>query len=448
MRHLQPVLWSKGVLLSPQHLQAQDRHHEEVLAFQVGALAFCPWGFARLAFDHEALSAGTLAVSGVSGRFPDGLLFDAPGGGATPAARQVADAYAPDQRTLLAYLAVPEYRPGARNVARRGDHAVARWHADEQLMRDETTGLTERPIQVAPPSLRLLLEGESLEGFVTLPIARLARATTGELSFDHTFIPPLLDLSASDTLLGLARRLIERLSAKSSSLSGSRRQRNQGLADFSVTDVGNFWLLYTLNTHFPALRHLHDVRRGHPAMLWESMLGLVGALSTFAAGADARSLPAYDHLRLGEGFAELERRLYELLDGAAVDTAVSLPLKAIRPTLHAVAIDQAKWLEAPQWFLAVSAPLRQQELIPKVLQGCKVGSADVVDTLIRQALPGIELAHVSSPPAAVPVKLDFQYFAIRKAGGAWDAINRARNLAVYLPAELVDARFELVIVLR
>ena len=131
-----------------------------------------------------------------------------------------------------------------------------------------------------------------------------------------------------------------------------------------------------------------------------------------------------------------------------MDTAVSLPLKAIRPTLHAVAIDQAKWLEAPQWFLAVSAPLRQQELIPKVLQGCKVGSADVVDTLIRQALPGIELAHVSSPPAAVPVKLDFQYFAIRKAGGAWDAISRARNLAVYLPAELVDARFELVIVLR
>jgi type VI secretion system protein ImpJ len=90
MRHLQPVLWSKGVLLSPQHLQAQDRHHEETLAFQVGALAFCPWGFARLAFDHEALSGGTLVVSSTAGRFPDGMLFDAPGGGATPC-RQARD---------------------------------------------------------------------------------------------------------------------------------------------------------------------------------------------------------------------------------------------------------------------------------------------------------------------------------------------------------------------
>ncbi len=448
MRQLQPVLWTKGVLLTPQHLQAQNRQHEESLAFQVGALTFCPWGIARLAFDHDALAGGSLVVTALSGRFADGLLFDAPQSGATPSPRVIADAFAPDQRTMLAYIAVPEYRPGARNVVRAGDHAVARWQADEQLVRDETTGLAERPIQVAPPSLRLLLEGESTEGFTVMPIARLLRATSGEFSFDRSFVPPLLDLEASETLMGLAKRLVERLSAKSATLAGSRRQRNQGLADFSVADVGSFWLLYTLNTHFPAIRHLHEVRRGHPSQLWEAMLALVGGLSTFAAGADARLLPSYDHLRLGEGFAELERRLYELLDGAVVDAAIALPLKAVRPTLHAVAIEQVKWFQAPQWFLAVYAPLRQQDLIPKVLQGCKVGSADVVDTLIRQALPGLELAHVSAPPPAVPVKLDFQYFAVRKTGSAWDAIERARNLAVYVPAELVDARFELVIVLR
>ncbi len=448
MRHMQPVLWTKGVLLTPQHLQAQDRYHEATLAFQVGALAFCPWGVSRVAFDFEALSGGTLVVTAATGRFPDGMLFDAPAGGPTPSPKAIATAFAPDQRSLLVSLAVPEYRPGARNVARSGDHAITRWHADELLIRDETTGLTERPIQVAPPTLRLLVEGESTDGFVSMPIARIIRSTAGEFAFDPTFIPPLLDLSASDTLIAIARRLLERLSAKSSSLSGSRRQRNQGLADFSVADVGSFWLLYTLNTHLPAVRHLHDVRRGHPSLFWETMLAIVGALSAFATTADARTLPVYDHLRLGEGFAELERRLYELLDGAVVDAAVSLPLKAVRPTLHAVAIEQTTWLDAPQWFLAVSSSVRQQELIPKVLQGCKVGSADVVDTLIRQALPGIELAHVSVPPPAVPMKLDFQYFAIRKAGSAWDAINRARNLAVYVPAELVDARFELVIVLR
>lgn len=454
MRHLPPVLWTKGVLLTPQHLQAQDRHHEESLAFQVSALTFCPWGISQIAFDQAALTGGTLVVHRVSGRFPDGLLFDAPATGPTPPPKEIASAFAPDQRSVLVYLAVPEYRPGARNVSRLGDAVLTRWHADEQLARDETTGLTERPIQVAPPTLRLLLEGESLEGYTAMPIARLRQGSAsgtsagGDISFDHTFVPPLLDLAASDLLTAMMRRLVERLSARSASLAGSRRQRNTDLADFSVADVGSFWLLYTINTHLPALRHLQEVRLGHPSALWEAMLALVGALSAFATTADARTLPTYDHLRLGECFAELERRLFELLDGAVVDAAISLPLKPVRPTLHAVAVEQAAWLDAPQWFLAVSAPLRQQELIVKVMQGCKVGSADVVDTLIRQALPGIELAHVSAPPSAVPVKLDFQYFAIRKAGGAWDAIARARNLAVYVPAELVDARFELVIVLR
>jgi type VI secretion system protein ImpJ len=448
MRHLPPVLWTKGVMLTPQHLQAQDRHHEDALAFQVGALAFCPWGFTRVAIDPEALTGGTLVVNAVTGRFADGLLFDAPVAGATPAPKNVAQAFAPDQRSLVAYLGVAEYRPGARNVTHLGESTPTRWRADEQLARDETTGLGERPIQVAPPVLRLLVEGESLEGYTAMPLARLLRAESGEITLDRSFVPPLLDVSASEAMLGLMRRLVERLGARSGSLAGSRRQRNQDLADFSVADVGSFWLLYTINTHLPAFRHLYDVRRGHPSAVWEAMLALVGALSAFAPSADARTLPTYDHLRLGETFAALEQRLYELLDGAVVDSAVSVPLRPVRPFLQAAAIEQATWLEAPQWYLAVSAPLRQQELIPRVLQGCKVGAADVVDTLYRQALPGLELAHVSAPPPAVPVKLDFQYFAMRKSGGAWDAIARARNLAVYVPAELAEARFELVVVLR
>jgi len=129
------------------------------------------------------------------------------------------------------------------------------------------------------------------------------------------------------------------------------------------------------------------------------------------------------------------------------EVAVALPLKTVRPSVQAVAVEQERWLSAPSWYLAVSAPVRQAELVARVLAGCKVGSADVVDMLIRQALPGLELTHVPQPPAAVPVKLDFIYFALKRTGGAWDAVARARNLAAYVPAELGDARLELVIVL-
>jgi type VI secretion system protein ImpJ len=451
MPTLDPVLWTKGTLLTPQHLQAQDRYLDEVLRFQVAALAFCPWGFAQATLDRAALAGGTCVLTALSGRFPDGLLFDAPGSDPLPAPRPLDTAWAQDQRTLTVYLAVPEYRPGARNVAAgglgaAGAAATARWRVEEHVARDETTGLAERPIQIARPNLRLLLEGEPLEGYTTLPVARLVRSTAGAVAPDPTFVPPLLDLAASETLGGLARRLADRVAAKAGSLAGGRRQRNQGLADFSVTDVASFWLLYTLNTHLPALRHLAEVRRGHPAALWEAMTALAGALVTFVPA--PRPLPTYEHLQPGECFGQLEARLLELLETAVPETAVALPLRVVRQAVHAVAVDQERWLSAPQWYLAVSSAMRQAELVPRVLNACKVGSADVVDTLIRQALPGLELAHVPQPPPAVPVKLDFLYFAVRRAGPAWDAVVRARNLAVYVPAELADVRLELVIALQ
>ena len=452
MATLDPVLWTKGTLLTPQHLQAQDRYLDEVLRFQLAALTFCPWGFARVAVDRAALAGGTCVLTAVAGRFPDGLLFDAPGSDPLPAPRPLDTAWGQDQRALTVYLAVPEYRPGARNVVAgtgnggAGGTTTARWRAEEQVARDETTGLAERPIQIARPNLRLLLEGEPLEGYTALPVARLVRSAAGAVALDPAFVPPLLDLAASETLGGAARRLAERVAAKAGSLAGGRRQRNQGLADFSVTDVASFWLLYTLNTHLPALRHLAEVRRGHPSALWEAMTALAGALLTFAPA--SRPLPMYEHLRPGECFGQLEARLLELLETAVPETAIALPLRLVRPGVQAVAVDQERWLSAPQWYLAVSASMRQADLVPRVLHGCKVGSADVVDTLIRQALPGLELAHVPQPPPSVPVKLDHLYFALRRAGPAWDAVVRARNLAVYVPAELLDARLELVITLQ
>ena len=55
MRQMQGVLWTKGLLLSPQHLQLHDRYFEDQLAFMVGAMAKYPWGFNLLKVDPEAL---------------------------------------------------------------------------------------------------------------------------------------------------------------------------------------------------------------------------------------------------------------------------------------------------------------------------------------------------------------------------------------------------------
>ena len=66
MKRLQPVIWSKGTLLAPQHLQIQDRFIEGTLEFTLDSLNYRPWGFGRLGINQEALAAGVFAVTSAS----------------------------------------------------------------------------------------------------------------------------------------------------------------------------------------------------------------------------------------------------------------------------------------------------------------------------------------------------------------------------------------------
>ena len=263
MKRLQPVIWTKGTLLNPQHLQVQDRFLESNLEFQLDALSFRPWGFSRLRLDQEALSHGIVAISEAAGIFPDGLLFDVPTSDAGPASRALSDAFDPDQESMEVFLAVPNYRELGINVSASGRDADARFRVEYTMVRDENTGLSEKPVQVARKNLRLLLEGEAQEGNSLLRVARVKRTPAGLFQLDPRHVPPLLDMTASDYLMAIARRLVEILSARSSTLAGTRRQKNQSLADFTASDIASFWLLYTINSHSPIFRHLFETSGGH-----------------------------------------------------------------------------------------------------------------------------------------------------------------------------------------
>jgi type VI secretion system protein ImpJ len=450
MRQMQPVLWTKGLVLSPQHLQIQDRYYEDLIDFRLNMLTFSPWGFQRLAIDREALASGVFAITEAAGSFPDGLPFDVPAVDAPPPPKPLEGMWEQDKDSLIVYLAVPEYQPGGHNVSvasASSSDAFTRFRPDVVMRRDENTGLAEKPIQVARKNLRFLLEGESTDGSIAMPVARLRKSASGEVTVDPSFIPPLLDVGASESLSLIVARLVEILGAKSTTLSGSRRQKNQTLAEFSISDVANFWLLYTINTHYPSLRHIQEVRRGHPGELYSAMLALAGALTTFSGTIHPRDLPTYAHDDLTTCFGKLDVMLRELLETVVPARYVSLPMKRVRASVYAAALDREQYVQAPQFYLAVKAGASQADIIRRVPQVVKVASAERIDLLVRQALTGLPLTHTPSPPAAVAIKVNSQYFQITKGGAEWDAVIKARNLAVHVPADLPDPELELVLVL-
>ncbi len=444
---LEPVIWAKGTFLNPQHLQIQDRYLEESLRFHLQALNFRPWGFGRLRIDQEQLEAGHFVVSEATGIMPDGLLFDIPVSDPAPPLRPLADQFVQDQESIDVFLTVPNYRERGLNVARAKRDLDTRYRADVEMIRDDTTGLSEKPVMVARKNFRLLVEGENREGSSSLRIARVIKTAAGLYQMDQRFVPPLLDLSASDFLTSIARRLVEILSSKSSTLAGTRRQKNQTLADFTTSDIASFWLLYTINSFFPTFRHIFETRAGHPEVLYMAMLSLAGALTTFSLKVHPRDLPNYDHDELGACFADLDEKLRLLLDTVVPSNFVSLPLKQIQPSIYATSIDRDEYLKNTHMYLAVSADTSQADIIGRVPHLLKVCSADYIDHLVQRALPGVTLAHVPTPPSAIPVKLNYQYFSMSQSGGPWQAILRARNMAVYVPGDFPNPQMELLILL-
>jgi type VI secretion system protein ImpJ len=226
MRILQPVIWSKGTFLNPQHLQIQDRFIESILQFRTEALQFRPWGFSRLKINHEALAGGSFAIHQASGIFPDGLLFDIPESDPAPVLKKLAGYFDPDQKTVDVHLAIPNHRVSGMNLSMRERALDTRYLAEVASFRDENTGAAEKPVQLARKNFRLLIEGEPKGGCVTMAVARVERISGDTFQLDPKFAPPLLDFFANEFIVSIARRLVEILSAKSSILAGMRRQKN------------------------------------------------------------------------------------------------------------------------------------------------------------------------------------------------------------------------------
>lgn len=179
----------------------------------------------------------------------------------------------------MAYLAVPEIRENDRNCVLPSEPSTdaVRYQATEKRVIDEVSGRDEKPVYLGRKNFRLLVETESTAGHQLLPIARILRDGAGNYVFDATFIPPLIDISASEALLMIVRRLSEMMEEKSRMLSGEVRSGSRFQQSFSPRDISTFWFLHAIHSAIPAFRHVFRTRRGHPELIYSEMARLAGA---------------------------------------------------------------------------------------------------------------------------------------------------------------------------
>jgi type VI secretion system protein ImpJ len=433
--------------LGPHHFQLQSRYFEDTVHFALASLFYAPYGLAGYELDREALRNGSLSLVHARGAFPDGLLFQMPDCDALPEPRAISDLFSPIRESMTAYLAVPPRRPGGVNCATSDGPGQARYVSETLTLADENTGLDDKPVTVARKNIRLLLDSELSEDWVTLPLARITRDTSGHFVFDDRFIPPCLEICASERLMLLLRRLLEILDEKSAYLSQGKGG-TQTPSGWSAQEVSNFWFLHCVNAGLAPLRHLYLAKRGHPEELFLELSRLAGALCTFGLETHPRTLPVYDHLRLQECFEALDQQIRFLLELMFPVNCVSIPLTPMGDYFWSGPVTDQRCLGRARWILALESPIGEADLIAKTPSLVKVCSRDFIAKLVQRALPGMTLTHLPVPPAAVSPKLEVQYFGLARAGPCWDNIVQTRHVGVYIPGDIPAPEVQLLVVLE
>jgi type VI secretion system protein ImpJ len=129
---------------------------------------------------------------------------------------------------------------------------------------------------------------------------------------------------------------------------------------------------------------------------------------------------------------------------------VALVLEEVAANRWQVTLNDARLRErdGADFYLSVRCRMPAAQLQKHFPRLCKVGTPDDVNQLVNAALDGIPLQPLSHVPAAIPLRLENQYFALDLGHPKGQAMLAEGVCALYVPSTLVDIKLELFAVLR
>lgn len=436
------VVWSEGMLLTPQHFQQWDRHYEGLIAERFRTHDPFAWGITTLDIDRDGLANGRFTLLQCTVVMPDGLIIDIPELDGAPATRTFTDLFLPTMESLNVYLGIPVERTDGMScqLGKESGARPARFFAEHIEAIDITTGDNPREVLVAKKNLRLFFSGEETADTVSIKVAELVRQPSGAVGLKETYIPPCLWISGSPYLLRLLRALVELLVAKKATFSDAQR----GVLELIGSDLGKFALVAAVSTHLPALQHLSQVERIHPESLYMAMVRLAGQMLMLAAPNESPDLPRYQHENLTATFEGLDKRIRSIVEGVTPTRYITIPLDSSGDNVWVGRVPEMRLFASGQFFVMASGDLPEDQVRNLVPQQVKIGSPSKLREIVAAAMPGVKLYHTPKPPATLPMKIGTQYFRLDDRGVFWDEIKKSQVVALHVPQSLQGIRIQLV----
>ncbi|PPK05722.1 type VI secretion system baseplate subunit TssK [Klebsiella pneumoniae] len=442
-------LWNEGALLSPQQFQ-QQTEWESFRSAGASALASpFPWGVEKIEFNDSLLSSGLIQITQLRLWLEDGSLIDAQRSDLPPAPRELDASQLTGRDAVTVVIALPHMQPGISNVEQEGVSSERPLrYREEWVTLQDAFGSEEESIAVARFNFTIRFAHESNDSWKVCPVARLIRDGQNAWRQDLSFIPPVASFGASPVLHERLMLLNRQLRSRRQRLMTMRRESNERLADFAVADVSLFWLLNALNSHATVLAEYERFPSRPPEQVWAELARLAGSMLTFSLDHDLDAIPGYDHEEPAKAFPPLFALITGLLEASLPSRVIALEMTRPDGQTWKANLHDIRLREEADLYLSVRSDIPAWQVAEKFPALCQAGSPDDVREIYGAALKGIPLIPVSRVPAALPVRMENQYFALDIESPAAHEMLEQGVCMFYVPELLGALELELFAVLR
>ena len=456
----QQIYWHSGLYLQPQHFQSVDLHQEWLRAQLVQLGQPYNQGLIEIVLNEAALDDFVISVEKVRLIMPGGTFLSMPGN-CQVEKRNFRNIWKQRDQPLTIWIALRRLDPLHNNVTtlnNSNDRAVTRWvnTGDDSVMKDVYGHAPDAAVARLCYNVRLLTDAEKTDAIdcECMPLARLVFAND-RVTLDQTFSPPAVMLSGSKSLEKLIDGIYFELSARARKLEEYKRSERLVNDAERGDQMTQLMVMRSLNRVLPMLKNYCLARQVHPWQVYNLLSLLIGELSSFNDSCsfegqwrdgDDRLLD-YNHQMLFSCFASARDILISLLNGLVLEDNTYITLAKDDNGVFHGEFSNVEMRQADTVLLLLRTakmPLKNSQL--ENSGGFKLAAGDIIETLIKHALPGVPVNCCLQPPRGVPNRSDSYYFVVDHGSALWINAMKGRRISFYWPEMPDDLYVQIIFV--
>jgi type VI secretion system protein ImpJ len=457
MKALRPIYWHQGLFLQPQHFQLTDAYMMALTRPVLDSVLPFAWGVRSIDVQTSALSRGISHINSLSAVFQDGSFVQYPGNGFIRP-RSFEKDWVYRDKPLTIYAGIRRFQENERNVSvvqhLESDAGDTRFLslADSEEVGDLYGSGPSASVKTLYYNIRLFWDSEVglLEHYNLIPIAQVLW-DGGAIKVSSDFIPPSLSLTTSRNLSSLVQEIRNECASRARQLEEFKSPGGGKSEDLDASYMVYILALHTLNRYVPLLYHYTESDPVHPWHLYGLLRQMIGEISTFSdrvsllgeSDLNQGPLPPYNHEDIWGSLTQAQTVLFTLLNNLTVGPDLLVRLESV-PDGFEGTLSQSFFSPKTRYYLVIKTDEDPEAVLSSFHNVAKVGPPSVMSTLIRRALPGVELTAMSAPPQGLPRRVNAHYFRIENRDEVWDSVRQEEAIQVYWPNSPTGTMIDLI----